>query len=489
MSVAHGLLLIGLLSILAGRFLEQLVGVARVSDLTVFWVLLGLFAASATVMRYPGQSSEVTSGVHPMPQHKAQLLSRLVLVGCVVGAIGFTTWVKTINYPRAAVIVANGLQHSREGDFDAALYSFERAVELAPDVWINHNRKAAVYSAFRGGEQLPQELGCGLQGQAVAQELCLARQAYLDDLVGVEQRPLNFRSVNALAVSTFELAMLTGDKGLEREAFEYFREVAALIPISWQVHNGLAAAYLLAEQPRAAFEPLERSLIMTGDTSFSARAYLLRGIAYRKLGEPLKAIGEFGEAVVRLEDENVYEAYNQRGFSYWVVGQQWRAIEDWTAAIHSNLKSGESYLNRGLAYRQLGLPKLAVLDLDQAEGLDPLDPLSHNNRGLAYADLGDYERSIEDYSEAIRLDLQYAQAYVNRGDAYGQIGLFQRSMQDSEEAILLDPDNAAAYALRATAYTGLGRDEEAEKDVDRAVELGFDASALRGLINELKAQR
>ena len=38
------LILITLLSVLAGRALEMIVGVARVSDLTVFWVLLGMFA-------------------------------------------------------------------------------------------------------------------------------------------------------------------------------------------------------------------------------------------------------------------------------------------------------------------------------------------------------------------------------------------------------------------------------------------------------------
>ena len=52
-SPAHKIVLIGLLGILAGRFLEEMVGVARVSDLTIFWVLLAIFVALPEVMQAP----------------------------------------------------------------------------------------------------------------------------------------------------------------------------------------------------------------------------------------------------------------------------------------------------------------------------------------------------------------------------------------------------------------------------------------------------
>ena len=39
------LVLIGLLATMSGRVLEQMVGVARVSDMTIAWVLLGVLAA------------------------------------------------------------------------------------------------------------------------------------------------------------------------------------------------------------------------------------------------------------------------------------------------------------------------------------------------------------------------------------------------------------------------------------------------------------
>ena len=53
MSSLHKLKLITFVSVLAGRALEMMVGVARVSDLTVFWVLLGMFAALPVAIRVP----------------------------------------------------------------------------------------------------------------------------------------------------------------------------------------------------------------------------------------------------------------------------------------------------------------------------------------------------------------------------------------------------------------------------------------------------
>ena len=45
MGPLYKLLLIAILSVLAGRAVEMMVGVARISDLTVLWVIFGMFAA------------------------------------------------------------------------------------------------------------------------------------------------------------------------------------------------------------------------------------------------------------------------------------------------------------------------------------------------------------------------------------------------------------------------------------------------------------
>ena len=59
--VARKLLLIGLLSVFSGRFVEQLVGVARVSDLTIVWALLALFVALPVIKGLSLESTDTLS--------------------------------------------------------------------------------------------------------------------------------------------------------------------------------------------------------------------------------------------------------------------------------------------------------------------------------------------------------------------------------------------------------------------------------------------
>ena len=75
LSEMHKILLAVLAATVAGRFVEQLVGVARVSDLTIFWVILAMFVATLAVMR----SSTALSGAQaasPGPAHRNRFRSR-----------------------------------------------------------------------------------------------------------------------------------------------------------------------------------------------------------------------------------------------------------------------------------------------------------------------------------------------------------------------------------------------------------------------------
>jgi len=490
----YRLLLIGLLAIFAGRFLEQMVGLNRVSDMTVYWMLLGLFVALPTVMldrasvpRQPPVRRMVLASSSGAERYGGRMLGGLLIVAFLIAGIGVLAWFKTVNYPRAAAFAATGAEHLRKGDLEAALDSLDGAIKLAPDVPSHYNRKSAVYSAFGGNSSVPREIGCSFQVGDESYEICLAERAYAANLAGAEKRPFNFRARLEAARSALDLSLLKGDRGLEEQSLQLYREVTALIPASYPLQNQLAAANILVGRPAAALQPLEKSLAITKETVFSADAFLLLGAAYQELGEPLKAIEQFNELITRRPEDS--EAHNLRGYTYGILGQLQRAIEDFDQAILNNPVNVEAYTNRGLAYRELGRPQRAIEDLDVAIQVDPTHQVAYNNRGLAYADLGRYREAIADYDEAIRLEPTNALAYVNRGLAYGNLGQADRAIEDSEEAINLEPGLPNAYASRAMALTRAGRDAEAERDVERAVQLGFDWEVLRRIINQLKEGR
>jgi len=84
---------------------------------------------------------------------------------------------------------------------------------------------------------------------------------------------------------------------------------------------------------------------------------------------------------------------------------------------HPNFWEG-AYCIRGFSYSILAQYQRAIQDFDLAIRLDPHVADVYMNRGFSYYSLRQYQRAIQDYDEAIQLDTQLAEAYVNRGAAW-----------------------------------------------------------------------
>jgi tetratricopeptide (TPR) repeat protein len=531
----HTLLLIGLLAIFAGRFLEMNVGVARVSDLTILWLLLAIFAALPLLIQeksHPageeaaapmnrGSSASLPRNVRRRnrPSRGSNrrvrgydwgLFWRLALVAWITGGILVLTWVKGVNYVRAAVEVGEGLEQFQKGDFQSTLASLDRAIELAPDVSLYYNHRANVYLAFQINKNRPKELGCASQSKQ-PYDVCLAARSLQSNLEGVGQRPFYYRSRLALADSAYNLPQL------DRETVRFYRESLALVPNSWPIRNELADALLKAGQPEEALKVAEASLDITGNTRHSSGALFLRGKAYEKLGELEESVsslerslnlGLFGEAAkqafrilaeyylstgpeISYEPQGAY-AYFSRGLAYSGLGQYERAVEDYNQAIarsEGDLYLGdpkffEYFFNRGLAYFNLGRYQNAITDMSSAIGgfRHPNRAEAFIIRGISYGELGQaelaiqdlaqYKTAIEDPDPGFRLNPQAANVYYTRGLAYLYLGQHQRSITFFDEAIRLEPGDAAAYAKRGTAYGALGQQDRAIQDFNEARRLG-----------------
>ena len=425
------LVVLGFMAVLAGRFVEQMVGVAAISDLTLFFVLLGLFAALPTVANGPetspppsqvsveGRRRRVSSAKAQVLNLGAQPILLIVMSLCLIAGIGVLTWTKSINYLAAGFQARDGLDSLTDGELQTSLDSLDRAIDLAPDVFIYNNLRAAVYSIYRLQDDLPRESKCAQLVDSKSYNTCLARQEYLSNLQASERRSLDWRPRLNLARSTLTLASLEGDPKIADEATRYYREVAQLDPKTWWHWEWLAAAYLQLGQPDAAFEPLEQSLGLLDGTPRSASSRLLQGMAYLGVDEPRAAL---------------------------------RSLND---AIRLNPKLSDAYTNRGAAYNVLGRYERGIQDLDEAIKLDPYSTTAYNNRGNAYGNLDQFEKAIEDYAEAIRLD----------------------------------PRSTLAYANRALALTYQGMDDEAQMDIARAKELGLDTTSILAIMEDVKNNR
>ena len=287
----HQLALIGLTATIIGRFIEQSVGLTRVSDLMLFWVILAVFAALPVVMQ-PPENAGPGPGGKPSPARtrrgRASRLAprvgnlelpaflRLAVAAWAVGGIMALTWVKAVSYPRAAIAASQGIDQFNQGNYQASLASLDRATRLAPDVPVYYGGKAAIYTAYLQNPQVPPELDCRRELNGVTYRDCLVRNIHINNILASEQRPFDWRSRLSRANSALAL-------GLEDEAIRLYQEVVDLVPGAWPLHNRLAEAYIDIGQPELALAVLEDSLAITGDTSQSAQALNLQDIARKDL--------------------------------------------------------------------------------------------------------------------------------------------------------------------------------------------------------------
>ena len=167
------------------------------------------------------------------------------------------------------------------------------------------------------------------------------------------------------------------------------------------------------------------------------------------------------------KEQNLAEAYSNRGIAYAKLNKYERAIEDFSKAIALNPDDAEAYYNRGIAYAKLNKHERAIEDYGKAIALNPNYAEAYNNRGVAYAKLNKYERAIEDYDETIKLNPNYAAAYNNRGAAYAESNQHERAIKDYDRAIELNSNYAEAYANRGIAYSEIQRYEESARDLKK----------------------
>ena len=435
-SILHKVMLIGVLSALVGRFVEQTIGVAKVSDLVLWWIILAVVVslprvmATKTAITAPEPPLQTTggrrrrrdrrnpaAGLLPFNAGNARILGRIAVVTLLIAGILTLTWYRTGNNVRAVFQVASLNESYQAGDLRASTSMLNDAIALAPDVYVYHDNLGTVYSAYLNQGREVREPGCSLgTTNSLLYETCLARKVFLIREEAVARSPWRWQSRLDLANAAAALALLTHDGSLGAETIRLYDDTANMVPASWKLQNQLAKNQIMFGDPEAALLALEGSLDITGGTVNSAEAFLLRGLAY-------EALDQLGDAI--------------KGY-------------------------------------------------DQALRLDPKYVLAYYNRGNSYALMGQYSRAIEDYSLVIDIDPEYTGAFKNRGNAYVLIGQFHLAIKDYDETIRLDPQYALGYGSRAWAYAALNMYPEARQDLERAVELGVDPALLKKTIAKLE---
>ncbi len=145
-------------------------------------------------------------------------------------------------------------------------------------------------------------------------------------------------------------------------------------------------------------------------------------------------------------------AFINRGLAYYYLGQNERAISDYSEALYDDPNSSIAYHNRALVYRRLDRQQDAIADATQALRLNPRYASAHVIRGNAYQALRDYDRALAEYNASIRIAPDYL-GYYNRGLTHHDKGNYAQAIADFDATLRLKPGYVDAIAAAASRTT------------------------------------
>jgi tetratricopeptide (TPR) repeat protein len=208
----------------------------------------------------------------------------------------------------------------------------------------------------------------------------------------------------------------------------------------------LAELFFIARQYDSSFVFLNKVLRKEIN---NPKAYMMKGMAYKEMGDTSKAISSFQTAIE--QDAKYYAPFMQLAILFEEKNSP-VAEQYYNGALRINPRSEEALYKRGLWYQEYKRDyDKAIQDYTSLLQINPENKYAHFNLGYVHFQyLKVYDQAIKHYTDAIAADGNYAEAYYNRGLAYETVGDIGAAKLDYEQALRIRP----GYEL---AEAGIGR--------------------------------
>ena len=252
------IILCGITSVASGRFAEQLVGLSKVSDLTVFWVLLGAALCAPSIINSQKLRTNVTYTELHVPFHAKPL--KIFLLTLISLSIVLITWQKTLLYPISAHSAGESRYLYISGEYEQALITINSSIKMTPDVPYYYYFKFLVLAQYYEYPNIFNHPTCtpldDISDNNKEYKTCIAEDAHSALLTAKLYNPYWYHATLALADSSKQL-------GLDQQSLSLYQELIRLLPTNRILLHLLAEEYLLRGMYDESIDTINKSLLIT----------------------------------------------------------------------------------------------------------------------------------------------------------------------------------------------------------------------------------
>lgn len=373
-----------------------------------------------------------------------------------------------------------------EGEFDAAMESFNKARRLAPD-WneprehlallhrIKENPQAAVDEQSHLVSQQPKNPSHYVNRAFALAQLGDYEKARRDydraiELDGENEDIYYYRGLFFMQRQEYELALQDlnhvlsiaddyDDARLQRatvllhlrrqdDALDDYAKLIAKYPDDPSAYTGRAYAFELIGREQAAEKDSQKLMDIVPEHSVQVNVNTLSAKVHRLRNEEQyeEAIVVSDEIIAIAPEESI--GYRLRGGLQWDLEQFVEAYDDFTKVLGIDPQEREVLSARGQVQAEMGEWRAALDDLDLADelsrkaGANKTLAFTLSGKALALAGLDRIDESGRDYEESVKLCPTNPWVYYHRGMMFFQRGdhakaksLLQRSLDLTEPAL------------------------------------------------------
>jgi len=350
-----------------------------------------------------------------------------------------------------------GVIFAESGDTKRALAAYSKGIRLFPEFTFAYIGRALVYIKLGRNRLADKDFESAIRNDPSGYAPYYNRGEVRQRRGDGETAMSDFRVTLKLEVPDFNAAYRMGDRFFKADLFD---ESARMY----------TKALLAAEKL-----PETRAAGARGD------AYLMRSMAYEKLGSFKEALEDL-DAAVAISSSSP-RLWTARGKLLLRLDRDKEAEKDFAQAIAIDAKYAPALVARGTLMLKWRRFEEALNDFDGAIKVAPQHADAYNSRGVVHAQaFEDFDKAVLDFAKAVSLDRGESKYRLNLGVGRIRQGRYWDAIESLTHALKLKASPARVHMHRAEAYYNLGDVVTARKEIEEGLKADPRSSELYAML-------